>query len=168
MAHEIVTWRLHKKGVVLVIVGMLFFTVFIFAAGYLTAVLRTASAAKVPAKPAPVVAVPKTVTTTQASAATGGLKPVPHHQEPLALQVAIFPSEEEAGEFVKTLATKKLEGSIVAMPTREGPVLYGVEVGEYTTRREALAAADVMERKYGLVPTVVPASKHQIDHSPNP
>jgi cell division septation protein DedD len=160
-----VTWRLHKKGVVLVVIGMVFFTIFVFAAGYLTAVMtnRTDKTHRSYAT--------KATTTTRASAATPATTTTtataePQHQEPLALQVALFPSEEEAGEFVKSLAEKKLEGAIVPMPTREGPVLYGIEVGEYKTRREALEAAEAMERKYGLVATVVPASKHQIAHSP--
>ena len=86
----------------------------------------------------------------------------------LALQVAIFASEEEAAAFVKELAKMELEGFVVAMPTREGLTLYGVEAGAYQSRREAVAAADALEHKHGLRTTVVPASKREIKPAPAP
>jgi septal ring-binding cell division protein DamX len=172
MAHEIVTWRLHKKGVILAVLALLLFTILVFAAGYMTAVMRLASMPPKPATAAKAAAPKaKAATTTQASAvapgATSAAAP-PAPQQTLALQVAIFASEEEATTYVKELAKMELTGFVVAMPTRDGPVLYGVEAGEYKSRRDALAAADVLQHKHGIRATVVPASRREIMSAPAP
>jgi septal ring-binding cell division protein DamX len=167
MAHQIVTWRLHRKGVILAVFALLVFSILVFAAGYMTALMRNPSAKPVAAKTTTAAkppaatpgTAPTTTTTTQAAMTT---RSAPPPSVPLTLRLAVFASEEEAKAYVKELAAVELKGTIAAMPTRDGPVLYAVESGQYKTRQEALAAAEILEREHAMRPTVVPASKRKM------
>ena len=147
MPHSMVTFRLHRKGVIFIIVGSILAAVLIFAGGYLFGMRRRpaapASAATATATPAP-------------AAATA--PPVPKG-ELLAVRVGVFDSEEEAKALAQQLAARKLDPAVVPLTTSGGVKLYTVEVGQYTTRAAAAAAAASLAEEQGLQGAVVPAGR---------
>jgi len=167
-----VTMRLHRSGVILVIVFALLLAVLIFAAGYLTGMTRGMKIAlQTPAVPkvaVPKVAVPKVPaialpgskdkaappTTSAAAAAPAATATQP--AEMLTIRVGVFPSEEDAKALVQQLALGKVEATIAPLATDAGPTLYLVLAGRYTSRREAAEAAAELERKQGVGTAVMP------------
>lgn len=166
-----VTMRLHRSGVILVIVFALLIAILIFAAGYLVGMSRGVKIAL--AKPAvPKIATPKlptaklptaklptakapaaaTTTDTAATPATETAPPPPT----LAIRAGVFPVEEEAKALVQRLTASKLEATVLPVATESGPTLYIVLVGRYATRAEAAAAAAELGRRQGLDTAVVP------------
>lgn len=138
--------RLHRSGVVLVIVFALLLAILIFAAGYLVGMSRGVKIAL--AKPAvPKVATPKVpVAKAPAIAAT----------PTLTIRAGVFPVEEEAKALAQRLSLLKLEATVLPVATDSGPTLYMVLVGRYADRAEAAAAAAELERRQGLDTAVVP------------
>lgn len=149
MADDIVTWRLHKKGVMLLAGGCLLVSILTFVAGYILG-HRTARIATVPPAAAAKKAAPKP------AAKAAPAKPAEPPQN-LALRVALFTSEEDAKALVAHLAAAKLEATVIPMPTSSGLTIYSVEAGHYTNRGDALKAAHTLEENHGLNATVVPA-----------
>ncbi|HEX6084603.1 MAG TPA: SPOR domain-containing protein [Thermoanaerobaculia bacterium] len=156
MPHTMVTFRLHRSGVILLVVFCVVLSILIYVAGYLTAVYtsrpavaerRTGSSLpKAPATPAPP---PRG----QAEARPASNEPV----ESLTLRLSVMTSEEEAKAELARLTGFGLQPVIVQMPTSAGVTLYNVCVGRYETRSAANAAAKELQSRLGFSPVIVPA-----------
>ena len=107
MADGIVTWRLHKKGVILLVAGCVLISLMTFVAGY---ILGNRRVARPPAAPAKKVAPKPAPAKATAS---------PAEPQDLALRVGLFTAEEDAKALVAQLATAKLEATVIPMPVRE-------------------------------------------------
>lgn len=165
MKHTMVTFRLHRIGVVWIVVGCLLLAVLIFAAGYLAGTRRgiaiTTARLKKPAVPKiapPKVAVPKLpVNVPPVPVAPAAVAAAKSEETSVALRVGVFPSEEEAKASVQQLTALGLKPTIVPVPRAEATPLYTVRVGRYASRSDAVAAARALEKQHGLVSAVVPA-----------
>ncbi|HEX7154493.1 MAG TPA: SPOR domain-containing protein [Thermoanaerobaculia bacterium] len=144
---EIVTFRLHRKGVMLVVLGAVFVAVLIFVGGYLLgkwrgmAAVRTPVAVSVPQMPKP-----------QLPAAQPAAPATP--ADSLTLRVGTFTTEEDAKAAMAQLAA--LKPAVVSQPTSSGTTLYVLHAGSYRSRGEAAAAAKELEKR-GVSAVVVPA-----------
>ena len=155
MPHSMVTFRLHRRGLILLIVFAVIIAACLYAAGYLTAQWRQERARRPPPK------------TPAAAVKNGGRGAVPaagapartaEPQTSLTLRVSVHTSEEEAKAQVASLTAAGLKPSIVTMPaTTSGVTLYSVSVGHYTTRSAASRAAGELQSQLGLSPVIVPA-----------
>ncbi|HYC88538.1 MAG TPA: SPOR domain-containing protein [Thermoanaerobaculia bacterium] len=153
MPHTMVTFRLHRSGVILLVVLCVVLSILIYVAGYVTAVYtrpavaerRTGfSPSKAPAPP------PR-----------GRAEARPTLSEPreaLTLRVSIATSEEEAKGELARLTGFGLQPVIVQMPTSAGVTLYNICVGRYETRSAANAAAKELQSRLGFLPVIVPAN----------
>lgn len=148
MAHTMVTFRLHRSGVILLVVFTVVLAILIYVAGYLTAVYTRKPPAP-PAKPV-AAAAPKPAPAKKAAAPT-------EPQESLTLRLSVLTSEEDAKAELARLAGFGLKPEIVQMPTTSGVTLYSVCVGRYETRSAANAAAGELQRRLGFMPVIVPA-----------
>lgn len=162
MPHTMVTFRLHRSGVILLALFCVVLAVLIYVAGYLTGVSRgsrvaraelggqsgkeTALATRNP-QPATAAATPKSQPATPAS------------KESLTLRVAVLTSEEDAKAQVASLTAMGLKPSVVQMPTSSGVTLHNVVVGQFETRSAANAAAKELQSRLGFLPVVVPAPR---------
>ena len=152
MKHAMITWRLHRKGVVLVSIGAVLMGFLMFAAGYLTALRRPLPSPAIPpivaAAPVPKKPEPKK----QESAAQ------PHiENEAFTLRVGAFADEADAKALVKEL-TVRGHKPVVAPVAQNGILLYMVLIGRYTGRDAAAEAAAELKRKEGIFSAVVPAA----------
>lgn len=155
MPHTMVTFRLHRSGVILLVVFCVVLSILIYVAGYLTAVYtsrptvaerRTGSSlSKAPATP------PPTGGRAEAQPTSGEPK------ESLTLRLSVMTSEEEAKAELARLTGFGLQPVIVQMPTSAGVTLYNVCVGRYETRSAANAAAKELQSRLGFSPVIVPA-----------
>lgn len=146
MAHTMVTFRLHRRGVILLVVFGVILAALIYVAGYLTASRRGARASS------PLIA--------RAESPRPRTKPATKTTEPreaLTLRVAIFTSEEDAKAQVASLTSQGLKPTIIQMPTSAGVTLHNVCVGQFETRSAANAAAQELQRRLGYLPAVIPA-----------
>ena len=149
MKHAMITWRLHRKGVVLVSVGAVLMGFLMFAAGYLTALRRPLPS---PALPAAAPVPKKPATEKQESAAQ------PHiENEAFTLRVGAFADEADAKALVQEL-TARGHKPVVAPVAQNGILLYMVLIGRYTGRDAAAEAAAELKRKEGIFSAVVPAA----------
>lgn len=155
MKHAMITFRLHRKGVVLVAVGAVLLGVLLFAAGYLTA--RRTAAPPVPTpvpKPAAAPAPKKEKPDKQESAAK------PHiEDEAFTLRVGAFADEADAKAFVQEMTARGHPSVVVPWTAQSGIVLHTVTTGRYDGRDEAASAAGELKRKEGISSAVVPAPK---------
>jgi cell division septation protein DedD len=150
MEHSMVTFRLHRQGVIFIIIGSILAAVLIFAGGYLVAMRRR--------PPAPVPTVAATTPPAPSTMAPAASAPAPK-VDLLAIRVAMFDSEEEAKTLVQQLAARKLDAAVVPLTTSGGVKLYTVEVGQYANRAAAAEAASSLEKEPGLQPAVVPSGR---------
>ena len=143
MKHTMITWRLHRKGVVLVAIGVVLMGFLMFAAGYLTALRRAVPPAAVPApKPAK--------TEKQESAAK------PHiEDEAFTLRLGAFADEADAKAFAQEMTARGLK-PVMAAVAQNGVVLHMVLIGRYAGRDAAAEAAAELKRKQGIFSAVVP------------
>lgn len=150
MAHKIVTFRLHVRGVALLVIGCVLLAVLIFAVGFLAGMRFRPPDVTKPSLPAGVSA--------RAVALPAVAPPATDPNAPkLALRVATFDSEDAAKASVQDLASRyKLEGTIVPEAAATGTV-YCVLVGRYASRQEAADAAAALQREHELSAVVVPA-----------
>jgi len=170
--HTLVTFRLHRKGVILVAVGAVLVGVLLFAAGYLTA-LRRSSAIASPQTAAAAVAPPR-LSVRRPSALPRLAVPVagqgqdekkessetPHiSDEVFALRVGTFADEADAKAFVQELTARGHQPVVVPVTTQTGVVLQTVLIGRYSSRDEASSAAAELSEKEELSSAVVPASR---------
>lgn len=142
--HTMVTFRLHRSGVVLLVVCGVIVAVLLFAAGWIGGMQHVPAAPPVgraEARPTPPPAPPPT--------------PAPV-EEPLTLRLGAFVTEEEAKAFVQSLAARKIDAAIIPIPSGSATV-YTVLSGHYTTHDAAVAAAASLE-KQGLDAVIVPAT----------
>lgn len=144
--HKMVTFRLHRTAVIFIILGALLLGVLIFVAGCVFGMRR-------PVAPALPAALPK-ASKPQAAATTTAPPPAP--RELLTIRVAVFDSEEDAKALVAQLAARKMSASVVPVTTTGGVKLFTVQVGQYTSRAAAAAAAQDLADEPGLQPAVVP------------
>lgn len=142
--HTMVTFQLHRKGVILVVILSIVLAVLLAGAGFFAGVARGRKAA---AAAAPKPAAPK-----KAAAAAPRT-----NQESFTLRVALLPTEEEASAEVKRLKIRRIAATVVPAETRDSVVVYEIHVGTYPDRRTALAAADSMQKDHGLPSAVVPS-----------
>src|SRR5947209_14243427 len=136
MKHSMVTFRLHRTAVIFIIIGSLLAAVLIFAGGYFLGMRRR----DVPLAPI-AAAAPATAVATAPPAPKPDL---------LSVRVGMFDSEEDAKALAQRLASQKLDAAVVPMTTAEGVKLFTVEVGQYTTRAAAAAAAKSIKDDEGL------------------
>jgi len=145
-----ITFRLHRKGVILIALGAVLIGFLLFAAGYLTA---RRSAGTLPAPSHPVVQ-KKPEAEKKESAAK------PHiEDEAFALRVGAFADEAEVKAYVQELAARGHQTVVVPMAVENGIVLHTVLIGRYASRDEASSAAAEMKRKEGISSAVVPAAR---------
>ena len=147
MPHTMVTFRLHRNGVILLVVFCVVLSILIYVAGYLTAVYTRTPPAP-PPKPVIAAAAPK-----PAPAKKAAVEP----RESLTLRLSVLTSEEEAKAELARLTGFGLQPVIVQMPTSAGVTLYSVCVGRYETRADANAAAKELQSRLGFSPVIVPA-----------
>ena len=153
MAHTMVTFRLHRRGVILLVVFGAILAVLIYVAGYLTASYRSPSGVASSELRA-------TPSRKAAPLATRNPQPATKSNEPreaLTLRVAVFTSEEDAKAQVASLTAQGLKPTIIQMPTSAGVTLHNVCVGQFETRSAANAAAKELQRRLGYLPAVIPA-----------
>jgi cell division septation protein DedD len=155
-----VTFRLHRKGVVLLALGAVLLGVLLYMAGCLVGQRRGAVAQigkpaglpKVPAAPAaPALKRPAL----QAAAAPG----LPAAPPAFALRAGAFTDEAEAKALVQDLASRGLQASLVPVPAGGGAVLQTVLLGRYASREEAAAALAELARREGISAVVVAAPR---------
>ena len=140
-----VTWRLHRKGVVLLAIGAVLMGFLMFAAGYLTALRR-------PIAPAAAAAQKKDQPEKQESA------PKPHiEDEVFTLRMGAFGDEADAKTLVQEM-TARGHKPVVAPVAQNGIVLHAVLIGRYAGRDAAAEAAAELKRKEGIFSAVVPAA----------
>jgi cell division septation protein DedD len=143
MKHSMVTLRLHRTAVIFIVVGAVLLAMLLVGGGYVWGKWQGRDRLK----PVPTVTAAAQPVQTTATAPS----------ENLAVRVAMFDAEGDAKDFVQQLAARKLAGAIVPLATSAGVTLYTVEVGPYTTRVAADAAAKKLADDYGLHTAVVPA-----------
>lgn len=140
-----ITYRLHRKGVVLISIGAVLMGFLMFAAGYLAALRRPVPSAAAPAQK-------KDSTVKQESA------PKPHiEDEAFTLRVGAFADEAEAKAFVQQLKARGHK-PVVAAVAQNGVMLHMVLIGRYMGRDAAAEAAAELKRKEGIFSAVVPAA----------
>jgi cell division septation protein DedD len=145
--HTMITFRLHRSGLVLLVICGLIVAVLLFAGGWLAA---TQYAGRAAARPAP--APPPGRADARP---TPPPAPPPPASEPLALRLGTFLSEEDAKAFVQSLAARKIDAAVIPMAGGSATV-YTVRSGRYATHDAAAAAAASMA-KQGLDAVIVPA-----------
>lgn len=160
-----VTFRLHRKGVVLITIGAVLLGGLLFAVGYLTALRRSRG-----------IDTPQTPQTPQITAPGKDEKDkkddkdkkdakkespdTPHiSDEVFALRVGAFADEADAKAFVEALTARGHQPVVVPVTTQNGVVLHTVQIGSYANRDEAAAAAEELKEKEELDSAVVPASR---------
>ena len=152
MKHAMITFRLHRKGVVLVSIGAVLLGALLFAAGYLTARRAPVLNRKEIAAPAPEKKRSEK-TAKQESAAT------PHiEDEAFTLRVGAFADEADAKAYMQELAAHGHK-TVVTPVARKGIVLHMVLLGRYAGRDAAAEAAAELKRKDGIASAVVPAAR---------
>jgi len=161
MPHTMVTFRLHRRGVVLLVVFGIVLAVLIYVAGYMTAARVARSTAEVPSRKIPTNAVPrstpKTPSAEKAPQPSNEQRVTSVPSDPLTLRIAIHTTEEDAKAQIAILAAQGLQPSIVQAPTSSGVTLHTVIVGRYDTRAAANAAAAQLQRRLGFLPVIIPA-----------
>jgi hypothetical protein len=162
MKHTMITFRLHRSGVLLIAAGSFLVAILLFAAGYLAGGrgggrLSAPPLGSVP-KPKLASIIPRrgTPAAPPAAHANAPAPPAAAPQEMLALRVAMFVSEAEARTLLQELTARKIEGAIIPVPTSTA-TLYTVQVGRYASRDEASSAAALLLRDQGLSGVIVPA-----------
>jgi cell division septation protein DedD len=147
--HSMITWRLHRKGAILVCIGAVLMGFLMFAAGYLTALRRS-----VPPAPQAIAAPVQKKDTTKKQESTEK----PHIQdEAFTLRVGAFADEADAKAFVQEM-TARGHKPVVAPVAQNGIVLHMVLIGRYAGRDAAAAAAAELKRKEGIFSAVVRAA----------
>src|SRR5215213_7872127 len=121
MPHTMVTFRLHRSGVILLVVFCVVLVVLVYAAGVLTAGWWNVGRGFSP--PPPVARAPGVARAPEG----GGLKPRPTlkaapaaPRESLTLRVAVLTSEEDAKAELANLTAMGLKPSVVQMATTSG------------------------------------------------
>ncbi|MBV9496730.1 MAG: SPOR domain-containing protein [Acidobacteria bacterium] len=145
--HTMITFRLHRSGLILLVICALIVAALLFAAGWMGGMQYTSS------RPAPVVAAAAaTPPPPPPVAATTGV-PIETPSDPFALRLGAFTAEDDAKAFVQSLATRKIDAAIYPM-TNGTATVYIVRTGRYATHEEAAAAAAAMG-KQGLDAVIV-------------
>ncbi len=166
MKHTMITFQLHRRGVIVLALGAVFAGALLFAAGFMTARLpgRPSANPQLPARPAVSAAAlvtPAKQAMPPRAAATPAVAPAAAKpmaaSEAFAIRQAMFVAEPEAKAFVQELAARKIESAIVPIATSGATVLYTVQTGRFATRDEAAMAVTALARDQGLNGAIVPA-----------
>lgn len=156
MKHTMVTFRLHRKGVILVALGAGLVGVLLFAAGYLTALRRSRG---IDAAPKPMITAADKEEKDKKVAKKESPE-TPHiSDEVFALRVGTFADEADAKAFVQELTARGHQPVVVPVTTQNGVVLKTVLIGRFASRDEASSAAAELREKEELSSAVVPASR---------
>jgi hypothetical protein len=135
-----VTFQLHRNGVILIVILCVIVAVLLVTAGYVwgkqSAVRPAAAVVQTPARPKPA-------------------EPAPLLR--YTLRIGIEATEEEAQAAVKQLAARKLAATIVPVETSGGAVLYEIRTGAYPDRAAAAKAATALQDEHRMPAAVVPA-----------
>jgi cell division septation protein DedD len=162
--HTMVTIRLHRIGVILIVVGVVLFAILLFAGGFIAGMQRGKRVALT--KPAiPKLQLPPAPVPLPAARADGGQQraegsaPPPSAQEGEAftIRTGAFASEDDAKALVKRLAARKLDATVEPRSTSEGTNFFVVLAGRYTDRKEAATVAEALAKDENLDTAVVPA-----------
>jgi cell division septation protein DedD len=178
MQHTMVTFQLHRKGVVLLALGAVLLGTLLYMAGCLAGQRRgTVAASSLPSMPkrpsapklppAPALKPPSVKAPAVPLAALGvpgvprnpAVRAVPAMPETFALRAGTFADEAEAKPVVEELTGRGLQASVVPVKTSAGTVLHTVMIGRFASREEAAAAAAELERQEGISTVVVAARK---------
>lgn len=154
MPHTMVTFRLHRSGVILLIVFLVVLAILIYVAGYLTATYTQKRS--VAGDPLPVPRKEQPRATGNGPRATPPATPATP-KESLTLRVSVHTAAEDAQAQVASLTAMGLKPTIIQMPTTSGVTLHNVCVGHFETRSAANAGAKELQSRLGFLPVVVPA-----------
>jgi len=168
-----VTFRLHRKGVVLLALGAVLLGVLLYMAGCLVGQRRGGAArlgrpAGLPKVAAPAAALKRPALRAPAAPAlpaAPAVPPVPAASlvpaapQAFALRAGAFTDEAEAKALVQDLASRGLQASLVPVPAGGGAVLQTVLLGRYASREEAAAALAELARREGISAVVVAAPR---------
>jgi hypothetical protein len=140
-----VTFQLHRNGVILIVILCLVVAALLVATGYLwhRASVEPAALGRPPAPAAAVTSNPPAPT------AEGGRR--------YTLRVGIERTEEDAKTAVKSLGAKKVAATITPVETSTGDVIYEIHTGSYADRSAAAKAAAELQDELHLTAAVVPA-----------
>jgi cell division septation protein DedD len=144
--HAMVTFRLHRNGVILSVILALLFSVLIFAAGYVASNLRRKS---------PVVSKPAIAAKPDAPKAPPSAPQAAVNS--WTIRLGVFGSEEEAKALAARIAKGKLETVLSTAETADGTKLYIVTSGHYAKREDAAVAAAKFDADYGLNAVMISA-----------
>ena len=160
MPHTMVTFRLHRSGVILLALFCVVLAVLIYVAGYLTGVSRGSRVASADLRGKSAKnETPLATRNAQPGTPAATPRSTPASKESLTLRVAVFTSEEDAKAQIASLTAMGLEPSVVQMPTSSGVTLHNVIVGQFENRPAANAAAKELQSRLGFLPVVVPAPR---------
>jgi cell division septation protein DedD len=167
--HTMMTFQLHRKGVILLALGALLLGALLYMAGCLVGQRRAAAIGvsrvsrvsrpngpKLPAAPTPKPASLRAPAVLALPSAPAVSK-TPAAPETFALRAGAFTDEAEAKVLVQELAGRGFQASLVPMPTSSGAVLQTVLVGRYASREAAAAAASELAHQTGISAAVVAA-----------
>ena len=152
--HTIFTFQLHRKGVVLIVLGCIVIAVLLTLAGYFAGVAH-ATAAQTKETPATAAAGPA-----PAVAAPPGVAPPPAAARPpeeFAIRLGQATSEEEAKALQAELKVREIDTTIVTLPTESGVPIFSLLAGRYPSRAAAAEDATKLEDRKGVAAVIVPA-----------
>ena len=143
--HTMVTIRLHRIGVILIVIGVVLFAILIFAGGYI--------AGRVQGK--------KITLKSPLPAARGESQPAKPQQPPspsetFTIRAGTYATEADAKAVVARLATRKLDATIEPRTTSEGTNFFIVFAGRFASRDEANKAAAALAEEEHVDTAVVP------------
>jgi cell division septation protein DedD len=150
--HTIFTFQLHRRGVVLIVIGCIFVAALLATAGYFAGFAH----AKKEATPTPPAPAPLTSRTQAAAPAAPPVPPAAPSEE-FSLRLGQTIGEDEAKALQAQLRTKEIETIVVTIPTEGGGAIYSLESGRYPSRAAAAAAASQLENRASVSAVVVPA-----------
>jgi septal ring-binding cell division protein DamX len=159
--HTMVTLRLHRIGVILIVIGVVLFSILIFFGGYIAGRVQGKKIAlkkpevKLPALPVPANAAPAAATTSSTSAASGD-GGATSNAETFTIRAGTYGTETDAKAVVARLSARKLDATLESRTTSEGTNFFVVFAGRFTDRAEADKVASTLAEEEHLDTTVVP------------
>ena len=157
--HTMVTFRLHRIGVILIVIGVVLFSILIFAGGYIAGRVEGKKIAlKKPELKLPL----------PAPRGEGGQRPgegqAAKPQEPTAptetftIRAGTYATDADAKAVVARLAARKIDATIESRTTSEGTNFFVVFAGKFNNRDEASKVASTLADEERLDTAVVPSS----------
>jgi len=154
--HSMVTIRLHRIGVILIVIGVLLFAILLFAGGYIAGRVQGKKIAlKTPEVKLPALPVPANTAPPATASAAGGGGATPN-AEVFTIRAGTYATEADAKAVVARLATRKLDATIEPRTTSEGTNFFVVFAGRFPDRSEAEKQASTLAEEEHLDTTVLP------------